>query len=152
MLLQLEVCTEGTAPGTGAAAADTVGPAAVTTGKCKAGLTLKDRYRAAHGTLMILAWGILIPLAIGEAAAKRSTSWCATVCCLRTDAQRSCSSGGHLVFCMISTKGLNRSLDRGSGHGLSPQCHRTPVSCVACSRIWVGKGRRNMHLANDCTA
>lgn len=69
----MEVCTEGTALGTRSAAG---GPAAATTTiEEDQTISTLEQYRVVHGAMMLLAWGLLIPLAVGEAARKLGDKW-----------------------------------------------------------------------------
>jgi hypothetical protein len=64
----MEVCTQNAAPGTTAVVeSKTTATAASSTDK---GLTTREKYRVTHGTLMLFAWTLLIPLALGEAVLK----------------------------------------------------------------------------------
>jgi hypothetical protein len=74
MIVQMEVCTQNAAPGaTAVLQANTTATAATSTDR---GLTAREKYRLTHGALMILAWTLLIPLAVGEAVLKLEGKWC----------------------------------------------------------------------------
>lgn len=74
-LMQMEVCTEGAVPGTvaplAAAPASAASPEAAAKAQQAADeAAAKENYRLIHGILMILGWGLLVPLAIVEATRK----------------------------------------------------------------------------------
>jgi hypothetical protein len=70
----MEVCTQNAAPGTTAVVeSNTTATAASST---DTGLTTREKYRVTHGALMLFAWTLLIPLALGEAVLKSEGKWC----------------------------------------------------------------------------